>query len=100
MRFIQQIKYLADEIMKLGLNECDMGIITPYSMQARIIEFVLKEHPHIKVGTVEEFQGLDRKVVLLSTVRTCPTIVQRDIIRYLGFVKCPNRVNVAMSRAR
>lgn len=76
-----------------------MGIITPYSLQQRQIEIKLKEIK-LKIGTVEDFQGLERNVILISTVRTCPGSMKIDISRFLGFVKCPKRINVAISRAR
>lgn len=90
---------LAEKIMSMGLSGDDIGIIAPYSLQMRAIEKSLKR-PEIRVGTVEDFQGLERKIVLISTVRTCPGGAQIDISRKLGFVKCPKRINVAISRAR
>lgn len=86
--------------MAKGMNEKDIGIITPYAMQSRAIEHRLKNNPQIKVGTVEDFQGLERKVILISTVRTCRGEAEIDATRQLGFIKCPKRINVAMSRAR
>lgn len=87
-------------MMTKGLNADDIGIIAPYILQVRAIEHKIKKYPDIKIGTVEEFQGLERKVILISTTRTCPDGMQIDVTRYLGFVKCPRRINVALSRAR
>lgn len=86
--------------MAKGLNAKDIGIITPYVLQKRAIEHLLNSFPDIKVGTVEEFQGLERKIILISTTRTCPGGMKIDMSRCLGFVKCPKRINVAISRAR
>lgn len=87
--------------MESGLNSNDIGIIAPYILQVRAIEYKLKnKYPEIKVGTVEEFQSLERKIILISTTRTCPGGMQIDVSRHLGFVKCPKRINVAVSRAR
>lgn len=85
---------------KEGLSPNDIGVIAPYVLQVRAIEHRLKKYPDLKVGTVEEFQGLERKIILISTTRTCPGGMKVDITRYLGFVKCPKRINVAVSRAR
>lgn len=87
-------------MMASGLNSNDIGIIAPYILQVRAIEHRIKKYPEIKIGTVEEFQGLERKIILISTTRTCPGGMKIDVSRNLGFVKCPKRINVAVSRAR
>ena len=94
-----QIIWLTKKLLKRGLNANDIGIITPYALQMRAIRKTL-DKPEIRVGTVEDFQGLERKVILISTVRTCIGCVPIDLSRKLGFVKCPKRINVATSRAR
>ncbi|XP_055304449.1 probable RNA helicase armi isoform X2 [Sitodiplosis mosellana] len=94
---------LVEELIQSGLSEEDIGIITPYSVQLRALKKYHNKQfpkPNMKIGTIEDFQGLERKVILISTVRTCSTETAVDVNRRLGFVKCPNRINVATSRAR
>ncbi|XP_058797499.1 probable RNA helicase armi [Phymastichus coffea] len=90
------------EFYNCGLSCSDVGIITPYSKQVYIIKNMLAdfdlEIP--KVGSVEEFQGQERKVIILSTVRTAENKVKEDIRHALGFVSARERLNVAITRAR
>lgn len=85
-----------------GISTDDIGIISPYKLQVKIIKAKFEKHGLIppKVGSVEEFQGQERNVILVSTVRSCPQTIQRDIHHLLGFVRSPQRLNVAISRAR
>ena len=54
----------------------------------------------VKVGSVECFQGQERRVILLSTVRAEQDKVSEDIRYNLGFVANPRRFNVALTRAK
>ncbi|XP_053674627.1 probable RNA helicase armi [Anopheles nili] len=80
----------------------DIGIITPYIMQVRSIRRIFEaaslEPP--KIGSVEEFQGQERKVIIVSTVRSSITQISHDSTAQLGFISQPKRINVALSRAK
>lgn len=53
-----------------------------------------------KISSVEGFQGQERKVIILSTVRSCNNLVKEDVKHALGFIASPKRFNVALTRAR
>lgn len=88
-------------LLELKFASEDIGVITPYHLQVKTLRklFADAKYP-IMVGSVDEFQGLEKKIILISTVRTDSRRVELDIRRELGIVACPKRTNVAISRAR
>lgn len=76
--------------------------ITPYAEQKALIQAKWSKnlYPDLKIGSVEEFQGLERNVILLSTVRSNLTDLKTDKEYCLGFIHDPKRINVAISRAK
>lgn len=54
----------------------------------------------IMVGSVEQFQGQEREVIIISTVRSTVKHNEFDKMYCLGFLSNPKRFNVAITRAR
>ncbi|NXC76784.1 SDE3 helicase, partial [Anhinga anhinga] len=110
------VYYLKKLLQSRGKGGCptvspkEVGIISPYRKQVEKIrkaitslDPVLRKLPDIgllKVGSVEEFQGQERRVILISTVRSCSEYLQLDETFKLGFLKNPKRFNVAITRAK
>nr|CAH7742468.1 unnamed protein product [Callosobruchus chinensis] len=85
-----------------NVKEEEIGIITPYVRQVCRIRQYLKNQniERVEVGTTETFQGREKRIIVISTVRA-----QKDLLLYdrkyrLGFVKQEKRFNVAMTRAK
>ncbi|NXG23946.1 SDE3 helicase, partial [Grallaria varia] len=115
-----EIEVLVDYLKKLlqsrGKRGCptvspkEIGIISPYRKQVEKIRKAitsldpvlrrLADISQLKVGSVEQFQGQERRVILISTVRSCSTYLQFDETFRLGFLKNPKRLNVALTRAK
>ncbi|XP_066479370.1 helicase MOV-10 [Tiliqua scincoides] len=103
-------KLLVEEQGKKGVPKIspkEIGIISPYRKQVekirQAINLGLKQLSGIKdlkVGSVEEFQGQERRVVLISTVRSSSEYLALDEVFNLGFLKNPKRFNVAVTRAK
>ncbi|KAI9452271.1 P-loop containing nucleoside triphosphate hydrolase protein [Russula earlei] len=77
----------------------DIGIIAPYRAQVRTIRLLLKmaRLANISVGSVEQFQGQERKVIIMATTRSNEWYHPR---KALGFVMNPRRMSVAITRAQ
>jgi len=79
----------------------EIGVVTPYRGQCGKIRKLLKEvTEEVKIGSVEEFQGQERRIIIMSTVRSSPESVETDLKHTLGFVANPRRLNVAVTRAQ
>ena len=78
-----------------SLKTEDIGIITPYSAQVAEIERLLRRKgvSGIMVGSVAAFQGSEKELILMSTVRC-------NSNNEIGFLKEERRLNVSISRAR
>ncbi|KIO21489.1 hypothetical protein M407DRAFT_80331 [Tulasnella calospora MUT 4182] len=86
---------------QLGLEDEQIGVITPYRAQVKKMRTVLHvDFPDVKVGTTEEFQGDERHAIIVSTVRSSLDFVEFDLRHTLGFVANPRRFNVAITRAK
>ncbi|XP_018432225.1 PREDICTED: RNA helicase Mov10l1 [Nanorana parkeri] len=80
----------------------DIGVITPYRKQAEKIRTLLRtaDLMDIKVGSVEEFQGQEFLVIIISMVRSCEEFIHEDSRTLLGFLSNPKRFNVATTRPK
>jgi hypothetical protein len=85
-----------------------IGVICMYAAQRDLIRRKLRQSAlaylldsHLKVGTVDSYQGKENPVVLLSLVRNNEEGPMENGVRRVreGFLTTPNRINVAASRA-
>lgn len=93
-----------------------IGIISFYGKQIKQIRALAKLHKDIpiRVSTVDRFQGMERNIIIVSMVRSHVIQAHKDdapnyarFRKYgypeqysLGFAQSPNRLNVALSRAK
>lgn len=93
-----------------------IGLISFYGKQIKQLWQLSKEYPEIplEVNTVDKFQGMERNIIIVSMVRSsCITADKEQRPDYqlygsagyprqdsLGFAQSPNRLNVALSRAK
>lgn len=85
----RQVDVVVQEIMPdiVRKGKTDVGIISPYRDQAKLIAKAL---PETQSATVHKFQGREKEVVVISTTDDNVT----------PFADDPNLLNVAVSRAK
>ena len=81
----------ANDRRALGLS--DILIIAPYNAQVAALKARL---PGARIGTVDKFQGQEAPVVICSLTTSSP----EEAPRGMEFLYSPNRLNVAVSRAK
>ncbi|KAM8752011.1 RNA helicase Mov10l1 isoform 2-T2 [Acanthopagrus schlegelii] len=101
---VQVMLYCCQLAKKLynPVDVSDIGIIAPYKKQCEKIRVLLGKVglSDIKVGSVEEFQGQEFLVIILSTVRSNESLDSDDLQNMLGFLSNPKRFNVAITRPK
>ena len=75
------------------LSLSDILIIAPYNAQVAALKARL---PEARIGTVDKFQGQEAPVVICSLTTSSP----EEAPRGMEFLYSPNRLNVAVSRAK
>ena len=80
---------IAQDYLNAGAGEDDIGIISPYADQVKLIQ----EKTPVEVKTVDGFQGREKEIIIISTVRSNPH-------GNIGFLKDLRRLNVAITRAK
>ena len=86
---LRQMEVIRDDVLPtLHFESKDIGIVTPYRQQANETKSLLGE-TDILIETVHKFQGREKDVIIISTVRSVPD----------EFVDDKKMINVAVSRA-
>ena len=79
----------ANDYITAGVSEEDIGIISPYADQVKIIQ----DETPVEVKTVDGFQGREKEIIIISTVRSNDN-------GNIGFLRDLRRLNVAITRAK
>ena len=83
-----------DSGMIRQITEKDILVVTPYNVQVNYLRSILPKNA--RVGTVDNFQGQEAPIVIISMVTSSAEYLPRNI----EFLYSKNRLNVAISRAQ
>jgi DNA replication ATP-dependent helicase Dna2 len=81
-------------LRKCGVPASEIGVMSVYRSQLKVLSHVLAEHPDVEIHTADRFQGRDKEVVIISLVRSNPEKYVGDLLQDW------RRVNVAFTRAK
>lgn len=91
---IKVVDHLIESLLKGGLKQSDIGVISPYNGQVVLLrQAIYQKHKDIEIKTVDGFQGKEKEVIILSLVRSNK---QKDV----GFLTDWRRMNVSITRAK
>ncbi|MDF1692252.1 MAG: AAA domain-containing protein [Zhongshania sp.] len=100
---LKQVSENADFVVELSKltskDEAAIGVICMYAEQKRLLRQKFNQEiwsdgfkDIVKIDTVDSYQGKENRIIILSLTRS-------DKRHSPGFLRAPNRINVAMSRA-
>ncbi|XP_068619032.1 putative helicase mov-10-B.1 isoform X2 [Battus philenor] len=95
-------KYVKALVNEHKVSPKDIGVIAPYIRQVYKMKawLISSQYGEIEVGTVESFQGKEKRVILVSTVRANCQLLDFDARYGLGFLVDDKRYNVTLTRAK
>ena len=80
---------IARDYITAGVDVDDIGIISPYADQVKIMQ----EKTDVEVKTIDGFQGREKEIIIISTVRS-------NDWGNIGFLSDLRRLNVAITRSK
>jgi len=88
-------------LCRVGISTASIGVMAPFRAQVVLIRRFLrnKKLGSVNVGMVEDYQSMERDVIVLSLTRTNKTLVQADVTSGEGLIHQHKRMNVALTRA-
>jgi predicted DNA helicase len=83
------------ELLEAGLRPTQIGILSPYAAQVRLLREQLVFHldAGLEIGSIDGMQGREQEAVIISLVRS-------NAEGAIGFLADTRRMNVALTRAR
>lgn len=93
---IKMVRFYVDLLLNVGIDGVkvlpdDIGIVTPYKAQLNMLKNDLRHQKNVEIGTAEYYQGREKKIIIISTVKS------RDNV---GFLSSEKRLNVCITRAK
>jgi len=98
--YLRSISLYKNHLKQRGLTQLTKGLICPYRRQNKHMRMLYSnELTDVKTGSVEEFQGQEKNVIIVTTTRCTPQPWNMQGGNPIGFLNDENRLNVMLTRA-
>ncbi len=88
------VKALIEELETMGAKPEQIGIITPYAAQVKLLKKLIDTEEKVyEIKSVDGFQGREKEIIIISFVRS-------NDRGEIGFLQDLRRLNVALTRAK
>lgn len=88
------VRQLTEALISGGIAEDDIGIISVYRAQLKVLSRLFRHRPLLDIHTVDRYQGKDKDCVIVSLVRSNNDQEVGELL------KDWRRINVAFTRAK
>lgn len=88
-------------VTQQGVSTASVGVMAAFRAQVVLIRRLLRERNlgAVNVGIPEDYQSVERDIIMLSLTRSSTELVEADKERRTGLFHQPKRTNVALTRA-
>jgi helicase MOV-10 len=88
-------------LVENGVATNSIGVMSPFRGQVVLIREYLRQKAlgTVDVGTIEDYQSMERQVIVLSLTRSSSSLVHNDMEKCIGVFGQTKRSNVALTRA-
>ncbi|CAE6383406.1 unnamed protein product [Rhizoctonia solani] len=90
----QLVLQTIEALSRSGVQPTQIGVISPYRQQIKLLSHMLQERPEIEILTADRSQGRDKDCIIISMVRSNEDGNIGDLL------KDWRRLNVSFTRAR
>jgi len=96
-----EIVGIVENIVSEGISTASIGIMGAFRGQVILIRRLLREKGlgAVNVGIVEDYQAVERDVIIVSLTRSNSAFLPADIEQRVGLFQQTKRINVALTRA-
>ena len=88
----EAVEALVKRVLGMGVKPEEIGVIAPYLDQVKRLKRLIRD-PKVEIHSVDAFQGREKEVMIVSTVRS-------NAKGNLGFLTDERRLNVTITRAK